>query len=48
MQLEQNYEHCKKELAMRDIYLQQLSKQFQFEHLPKNVNFEGKNEGFFI
>ncbi|CAK5013928.1 unnamed protein product [Meloidogyne enterolobii] len=44
VQLEQNYEHCKKELAMRDIYLQQLSKQFQFEHLPKNVNFEEKNE----
>nr|CAD2174482.1 unnamed protein product [Meloidogyne enterolobii] len=44
VQLEQNYEHCKKELAMRDIYLQQLSKQFQFEHLPKNLNFEAKNE----
>ncbi|CAK5098394.1 unnamed protein product [Meloidogyne enterolobii] len=29
---------------MRDIYLQQLSKQFQFEHLPKNLNFEAKNE----
>uniref|UniRef100_A0A914N732 Uncharacterized protein n=1 Tax=Meloidogyne incognita TaxID=6306 RepID=A0A914N732_MELIC len=44
VQLEQNYEHCKKELAMRDIYLQQLSKQFQFEHLPKNATFEEKNE----
>uniref|UniRef100_A0A914NHA5 Uncharacterized protein n=1 Tax=Meloidogyne incognita TaxID=6306 RepID=A0A914NHA5_MELIC len=29
---------------MRDIYLQQLSKQFQFEHLPKNATFEEKNE----
>ena len=48
VQLEQNYEHCKKELAMRDIYLQQLSKQFQFEHLPKNATFEEKNEGFLI
>uniref|UniRef100_A0A1I8BA59 GOLGA2L5 domain-containing protein n=1 Tax=Meloidogyne hapla TaxID=6305 RepID=A0A1I8BA59_MELHA len=44
VQLEQNFEQCKKELAMRDIYLQQLSKQFQFEHLPQNIRFEEKNE----